>query len=196
MANDADDRNPMPVKLFEFRTLSGIPVYVPSDTWTETLDNLGFPLDGDGAIALLPMTEMGLHEMVVLFAPPSNAHVMLSEPMRVELAFARGDDTLLMALGIPSRTPAGESLLFTALDLGKAGNREALSIFAGAERVHVIVLDPKTGAILGDIRLRATDMLAHLQMVLDDSEDVRELDLTEGVLAYAQLFELFFGRPQ
>jgi hypothetical protein len=101
-----------------------------------------------------------------------------------------------MGLGIPTPTPNGESLLFTALDLGKPGNREALGIFAAAELVHVMLLDPKTGAIRADMGLHASDLLAHVQLVLDDSEDIRELDLTEGVLAYARLSEQFFGRPQ
>ena len=183
------------VSVVEFVALSRTRVFIPMDMWVLTLQGLDFPLDGGGGIALVRLDEVGLGETAVVFAPPANALVALSEPFRLELAFARGEGTVLMGLGIPAPTPDGEALLFTVLDLGKPDNRECLSEFAAHDRVHLLLLDPRSGALLADMELRAPDLLAHVQMVLSDSADARPMDLTEGVLAYAQLYEQFFGRP-
>ena len=108
--------------------ISGMRVVVFADAWLQTLDNLDFPLDGGGGFAILPLADAGLTEMALVFAHPVNALAPLSEPpFGLELAFARGENTVLLGLAAPSPTPDGGAVAFTSVDLGNPVVRERLA---------------------------------------------------------------------
>jgi hypothetical protein len=188
--------DPPSASFFEFVSISGTRVFVAADVWFQTLDVLDFPLDGGGGLAILSLADTGLAETALVFAPPANALAPLSEPIRLEVAFARGKNTVLMGLAAPSPTPVGDAVLFTAVDLGKPGNRACLAEFASQRCIHLLVVHPRRGALLGDIEMRSPDMLGHIREILAATTDIREMDLSEGLLAYAELYNTLRGAPE
>ena len=98
-----------------------------------------------------------------------------------------------MGLAAPSPTPDGEAVAFTSVDLGKPVVRDCLAEFASQPCIHLFLVHPRTGAMLGDIKMHSPAMLGHIREVLDATEDVREMDLSEGLLAYAELYDMLYG---
>jgi hypothetical protein len=185
---DPTDRTPA-----SFVGISGMRVFIAADAWLQTLDNLHLSLDGGGGLAMLPLGDTGLRETALVFAPPVNALAPLSESFRFELAFARGKNTMLLGLAAPSATPDGEVVLFTYLDLGKPVARDCVAEFASQPCIHLLVVHPRTGALLGDIKMHSPDMLGGIREVLAATADVREMDLSERLRAYADLNTTFCG---
>jgi hypothetical protein len=188
---DPTDRTP--ASFCEFVSISGMRVFVAADAWLQTLDNLHLSLDGGGGLAMLPLADTGLRETALVFAPPVNALAPLSESFRLELAFARGKNTMLLGLAAPSPTPDGGAVAFTSVDLGNPVVRDCVAEFASQPCIHLLLVHPRTGALLGDIKLHSPEMLGHIREVLGATADVREMDLSERLLADAELYDTLYG---
>ena len=180
---------------FGFVSISGRQVFVAKDVWLQMLDNLDFPLDGGGGLMLLPLADTGLAETAVVFAPPANALAPFSEPFRLELAFARAENFVLMGLAAPCPTPDGAAVLFTCLDLGKPAARDCLAEFASQHCFQLIVVHPRTGAVLGDTEMRCPELHGDILEALAVTTGVREMDLSERLLAIAELSDALSRAP-
>ena len=186
-----DPTDHTPAALFELVSISGMRVFICADVWLQTLDDLDFSLDGGGDFAILPLADAGLREMALVFAHPVNALAPLSEPpFSLELAFARGENTVLMGLAAPS---PGGAVAFASVDLGNPVVRDCLAEFASQPCIHLLLVHPRTGALLGDIKLHSPEMLGHIREVLGATADVREMDLSERLLADAELYDTLYG---
>lgn len=181
---------------YEITTISGTHLYITADAWLETLRGLDFPLDGEGSLALMSLPDAAQGEVALVFAPPANSVCEggpEGRPLRLELAFVRGDNTALMALAAPVATPIGEAVLFTAVDLGKADNRKVVERFANQELIHFIVVHPQTGAVRGSLKAASTALLAQIQGALVVTMSARELETGEGLLAVEELHAKLIG---
>lgn len=174
----------------EFTVASGIHVCIPE--WRSVLDGINFSPDGVGGLLLLPLP--GMEEQIVLFALPEKAGpVSRPEELWLDLAVVGRANTMSVALVIGygrhdavPKGPPGHGL-FTLLDLGIPAIRSSIGKLAEQSSVLVLVVHPRTGELLFEVRHAHVELREGLRTALARSIGVRAMLRAQTLRAHADL---------
>lgn len=180
----------------EFTAASGDHVIILD--WPSVLHGINFPLDGTGCLRLLPPCD-GIEESMVLVALPESAgSVNVKDELWFELAFAGGANTTLMALVIVFRPrnavlkgvrPEGVGL-FASLDLAAPPVRDTIAKLAAQSSVLLLVVHPRTGELLLEIRHAHVELRERMRKALAGSVGARAMSRAETSRAHAELSDM------
>ena len=137
-------------------------------------------------------------EILFVFAP----HDDMTAPFRLELAFLRGADTLMMGFGVPDcpmPDDDSEYVLYKCADLGNPLERKGLEVLLAQPVVRTLIIDD-WGIPVREVRL-APELLTRIRAAMDEGRNARPLRQTlmegavldERTLACVQLEHEFDG---
>ena len=112
-------------------------------------------------------------DIVLVFAPRDD----MVAPFSLKLEFVRGENTLMMGLGVPAcpwPDQDGEHTLYEAFDMGDPHARTLLTTLIGQPRVAVVIVCD-SGAPVQELDVPA-DLLERIRGVLDETTELRALD--------------------
>jgi hypothetical protein len=187
--------NPTPDNI-EFVSAAGKRVSVPMSEWQAHLqEHYGVPVGWFCELGTFSIEFFG-GEILFVFAPHDN----MTAPFRLEIAFLRGEDTLMMGFGVPDcPVPDNDSehVLYQCADLGHQLDRKWLEVLLAQPVVRSLIIDD-WGIPVREVRL-APELLARIRAAMDEGRNARPLrqTLVEGAvfdectLAYLQLAHEF-----